>query len=255
MLLFQTTPYWSDLTLFEWAMVIICAMLVGISKAGVSGAGIIVIPILAGIFGGKPSAGFLLPMLCIADGMAVQYYKRHAQWNYLVRLLPWTLAGIILGVWIGDVVSDKVFKEIIGIIIFICLAIMIWQDSRNKKVTVPDHWWFSGIVGLAGGFATMIGNASGPIMALYLLSMHMPKNTYIGTAAWFFLIINLLKLPLHFFIWHTITFQSLLTNLAMTPAIAAGAMAGIFIIKKFPEKAYRLFIIVTTGISALLLLY
>ena len=243
------------LTPFEWSLIILCAMMVGISKTGVSGAGIVVIPILAGIFGGKLSTDFLLPMLCIADVFAVRYYHRHAQWNYLFRLLPWTLAGITLGVWTGDLVSDTVFKALIAIIIFICLGIMIWQDVRKKRINVPETWWFSAMIGLFGGFATMMGNAAGPVMALYLLSMHLPKNIYIGTAAWFFLVINLIKLPLHFFIWKTIDLPSIITDVAMIPAIALGAVTGILIIKKFPERAYRTFIIVTTLISAILLLY
>jgi uncharacterized membrane protein YfcA len=223
------------------------------AKTGIPGLGIFIIPILALLFGGRSSTGILLPMLCIADVFAVWYYNRHAQWNFLVRLLPWTLLGIGIGVLVGDLISDEVFKEIMAIIIFICLGLMIWQDTR-KRIKVPETWWFSAIVGLAGGFATMIGNAAGPIMAVYLLSMHLPKNSYIGTAAWFFLIINFLKLPLHAFIWDTITWPSLMLDLSMTPAIALGAFMGIYLVKKIPEKPYRIFIIVTTGLSALTLL-
>lgn len=243
----------SALTPFEWCLVIGCAMLVGISKAGVVGAGMVVIPILASIFGGKLSAGFLLPMLSIADILAVIYYNRHAQWSYLIKLLPWTLAGIALGVWYGDVISDQQFKAAIGIIIFICLGIMIWQDLRKKRLEMPDHWWVSALIGLVGGFATMIGNAAGPIMAIYLLSMHLPKNHYIGTAAWFFLIINLLKIPLHFFIWETITLNTLTLNVSLAPAIAVGALLGFRIVKIFPERFYRVLIIATTAISAFFL--
>lgn len=246
---------WIELSPTEWGLVIFCAVMVGSSKAGVSGAGIVVIPILAKIFGGQASTGFLLPMLVIADIFAVRYYHRHAQWKHLLRLLPWTLVGIGLGVWIGDIISDKLFKEMIAIFIFICLALMLWQDMQKRKIEVPDDWWFSAMVGLAGGFATMIGNASGPIMAVYLLSMHLPKNHYIGTAAWFFLIINVFKLPFHFFVWQTISLSSLLTNITLAPAIAGGAFFGFFIIKKFPEKAFRIFIILTTALSSLLLFF
>nr|WKN34231.1 sulfite exporter TauE/SafE family protein [Tunicatimonas sp. TK19036] len=243
----------SALTPFEWCLIIFCAMLVGISKAGVSGAGLVVIPLLASIFGGKLSAGFLLPMLSVADILAVRYYNRHAQWSYLVKLFPWTLAGITLGVWFGDVISDQQFKVAIGIIIFICLVMMVWQDARKKRLAVPNHWWISALTGLVGGFATMIGNAAGPIMAIYLLSMHLPKNHYIGTAAWFFLIINLLKIPLHAFIWQTITLDSLTINAAMIPAIAVGAFFGFQIVRFFPERLYRAFIILSTAISAFFL--
>ncbi len=243
-----------ELTSHQWIWIIACALLVGMAKSGIPGLGIFIIPILAMLFGGKSSTGILLPMLCIADVFAVTYYNRHAQWSFLVKLLPWTLPGIGIGVLVGDLISDEVFKEIMAIIIFICLGLMIWQDAR-KGLKVPDAWWFSAIVGLAGGFATMIGNAAGPIMAVYLLSMHLPKNSYIGTAAWFFLIINFLKLPLHAFIWGTITWPSLMLDLSLTPAIALGALTGIYLVKKIPEKPYRIFIIATTAISAFTLLW
>lgn len=243
-----------ELTSTQWIWIIVSATLVGMAKTGIPGLGIFIIPILALLFGGRSSTGILLPILCIADVFAVWYYNRHAQWNFLVKLLPSTLLGIGIGVLVGDLISDEVFKEIMSIIIFICLGLMIWQDTR-KRIKVPETWWFSAIVGLAGGFATMIGNAAGPIMAVYLLSMHLPKNSYIGTAAWFFLIINFLKLPLHAFIWDTITWPSLMLDLSMTPAIALGAFMGIYIVKKIPEKPYRIFIIVTTGLSAFTLLW
>ncbi|WKN30204.1 sulfite exporter TauE/SafE family protein [Porifericola rhodea] len=239
----------------EWGLVIFCALMVGVSKAGVAGAGIVVIPILAQIFGGQQSTGFLLPMLVVADIFAVRYYNRHAQWSYLARLLPWTLAGIGIGVWVGDIVSDEVFKEMIAVVVFVCLILMVWKDSRKKKIHLPQGWWFSAMVGLAGGFATMIGNAAGPIMAVYLLSMHLPKNHYIGTAAWFFLIINVLKLPLQMFVWHTISYESLTVNLAMVPVIVMGVFIGIVVVKKFPERAFRIFVIFTTALSSLLLFF
>ena len=99
----------------------------------------------------------------------------------------------------------------------------------------------------------MIGNAAGPIMALYLLSMHLPKKVYIGTAAWFFFIINLFKIPFHIFIWETITLNSFIFDLLMLPGIIIGALLGVRIVKLFPEKAYRYFVILTTIVSALLL--
>jgi uncharacterized membrane protein YfcA len=109
------------------------------------------------------------------------------------------------------------------------------------------------ILGLLGGFATMIGNAAGPVMALYLLSMRLPKNSYIGTGAWFFAIVNISKVPFHIFSWKTINLQSFMLDVIMIPAIATGAILGIYLVRFFPEKAYRIFIILTTVLSAFLL--
>ncbi|MCK5465712.1 MAG: sulfite exporter TauE/SafE family protein, partial [Bacteroidales bacterium] len=208
--------------------------------------------LLASVFGGRPSVGLLLPILVFADVIAVSYYNRHAEWKYILRLLPWALIGVGAGVLIGQVISDIVFNRLLAVVVLTGIVLMILQDMR-KKASVPDYWWFAMGLGLLGGFATMIGNAAGPIMALYLLSMRLPKNIYIGTGAWFFFIVNVFKVPFHVGIWKTITVQSLLFDVLMIPAIAIGALLGIWLVKFFPEKAYRIFIIATTLFSALLL--
>ena len=242
-----------NLNVPQWLIVLLCAVLVGMAKTGLSGVGLMVVPLLASVFGGRPSVGLLLPILIFADVFAVSYYNRHAEWKYIIRLLPWEVIGIAAGVLIGQIISDMVFNRLLAAVVLVGITLMIWQDIRKKKVSVPDYWWFSMGLGLLGGFATMIGNAAGPIMALYLLSMRLPKNIYIGTGAWFFFIVNMFKVPFHVGIWKTITVQSLLFDVLMIPAIALGALLGIWLVKFFPEKAYRIFIIATTLFSALLL--
>jgi len=241
-----------NLTAPQWLIVLLCAMLVGMAKTGLSGVGLMVVPLMASVFGGRPSVGILLPILVFADALAVTYYSRHAEWKHIIRLLPWVLIGIAAGVLIGQIISDSVFNRLLAIVVLTGIVLMILQDIR-KKVNVPDNWWFSIGLGLLGGFVTMIGNSAGPIMALYLLSMRLPKNIFIGTGAWLILIINLVKVPIHIGIWKTITVQSLLFDVLMIPAIALGALLGIWLVKFFPERAYRIFIIATTLFSALLL--
>jgi len=241
-----------DLTGIEWSLAILCGMLIGMAKTGLSGAGLFVVPVFASIFGGKPSAGLVLPMLIIADFFAVKYYNRHANWKYVLKVLPWAFAGIIIALIVGNTINDKQFSHMISVIVIIGIALMIFQDIR-KKTTIPDYWWFSAILGLGGGFATMIGNAAGPILSLYLLSMRLPKNNYIVTAAWFFFIVNLSKVPLHVIFWETITVRSLSFNLVMIIPIIIGAVSGFYIVKLIPEKPYRIFIIASTLASALVL--
>jgi hypothetical protein len=130
------------------------------------------------------------------------------------------------------------------------------MEFRKKKTTeiVPHKTSVAIPFGIMGGFSTMIGNAAGPIMSVYLLSKNLPKKEYIGTAAWFFFIINLSKLPLQIWGWHNITFQTLTFNLMLLPAIALGAYLGIKIVKLFPENAYRWFVLGATFVSAAALL-
>lgn len=243
-----------DFTMVQWFLFAACAMFVGMSKVGVPGVSMIVVPTLAIIFGGKASTGILLPMLMMADLFGVGYYHRHAEWKYLWKLLPWAFVGVGIALWVGEIVNDEWFKNIIAILVFICIGLMIWKDRNKDKNIFPDTWWFAASMGVLGGFATMIGNVAGPIFAIYLLAMHLPKNSFIGTGAWFFLIINFTKFPLHIFVWKTISWNTLALDLMLLPGIALGAFLGIWLVKKLSDKIYRSAVIIVTALSALLLL-
>ncbi len=243
-----------DLSTTSWIVAFICAACIGMSKTGVTGIGILVIPVMAALFGGRMSTGIILPMLISADMFAIFYYRRHAEWKYIFRVLPWAVAGILLGLFIGKSVDDQLFKKMIAITVILSLGVNLWNDLFNKNKSIPHKWWFSAVFGLAGGFSTMIGNAAGPVMSVYLISMDMPKTVFVGTGAWFFAIINLFKLPLQIWGWHNIHIQGLLFNLVMLPAIALGAFLGILFLKKVPEKFYRIFVLATTAVGAFYLL-
>jgi len=243
-----------DLNLIQWLLMALCAMLIGMSKVGVPGVSMIVVPVLALIFGGKSSTGVLLPILMMADLFGVLYYRRHAQWSYLWKIIPWAFAGIGIALWVGELVNDEQFKDLIALLVFLCIGLMLWRDRKKNQQFFPDQWWFAASMGILGGFATMIGNVAGPIFAIYLLAMHLPKNSFIGTSAWFFLIVNYFKFPLHIFIWKTINWHTLSIDLITLPAIALGAFIGIRLVKVLPEKVYRSAVIVITALSAFLLL-
>ncbi len=242
-----------NFSLLMWIILFISAMSIGMSKTSIAGLTLFAIVILANIFGGKNSAGIILPIMTIADIYAVLYYRKHAEWKYIIPILSWALLGILAGLLIGNYISDKIFKIIIGVIVLVCIIILILQDFKKKELLIGDSWIFTAIIGLAGGFATMIGNASGPIIAIYLLSKKMKKKAFIGTMAWFFMIVNVIKIPLHIFIWKTITVKSFVTDLLMIPAITLGAILGILIIKKIPENIYRIIIISMTIVSSITL--
>jgi uncharacterized membrane protein YfcA len=241
-----------DFTIIQWTILILSAMLIGMSKVGVPGVSLIVIPALAMIFGGKPSTGLLLPMLMLADIFGVTYYHRHADWKNLIRMFPWALGGLFLGVWIGDIVNEYWFKKIISVLVFLSLGLML--RKKKESLNYPNRWWYAPLMGILGGFATMMGNVAGPVFAIYLLAMDLPKSRFIGTTAWFFLIINFTKFPLQMFVWNNIKVDYILINLLLLPAIGIGAYLGILLVKRIPEQSYRTLVILITGISAFLLL-
>ncbi|MEJ2628675.1 MAG: sulfite exporter TauE/SafE family protein [bacterium] len=241
-------------TTFQIILLFLCALLIGMTKSGLSGAGLMIVPIMANIFGSRESTGIVLPMLITADIFAVTYYNRHAHWKYILRLMPWAILGVGGGLYFGKHVNDHVFSNILVAIVVMGIGLMLYGDLRKKSAVIPDYWWFSMALGVGGGFTSMVGNAAGPILMLYLLSMRLPKNAFIGTGAWFFFILNLTKVPVHIVSWHTITLDTLKINLLCVPFIIAGIITGIFTVKLFKETAYRYFIIISTLISAIFLL-
>ena len=166
---------------------LLCAIGVGMAKTGLGGLGMVVVPVLANVFGSKSSTGILLLLLIMADLFGVYYYHRYAELKKIIQLLPSALVGIFIGVYIGDKISDGQFQVLLGLIIIAgVLMTMI-------KIDVKENKGLSIIIGFLGGFITMVGNAAGPIMSIYFLSMGFEKNKFIGTAAWFFLLLTLLK--------------------------------------------------------------
>lgn len=249
----------------ELVLVIVVAVLVGVGKTGVAGAGMIAVPVLAIVFGSKNSTGIMLPLLVIADLFAVAYYHKHADWRYLSKLLPYALAGIVVGTLLGEQIDETMFKLVMGGIIFTSLIIMVWQehsaklasqsaDLGNNTPALLLSKQLTPAIGIVGGFTTMVGNLAGPIMSLYLLAMRLPKNVFIGTAAWFFMLINLIKVPFHVFVWETITLNSVLFTLTLTPAVALGAWLGVKLAALFSEQVFRWLVVSMTAVAALAML-
>jgi len=243
-----------DLTPGYFLLFLTVAILIGMSKAGLSGFGLVMVPLMALIFGAKPSTGVILPMLIAADIMAVIYYHRNAVWKYIIRILPWAAAGVFIALLIGKMVNNNQFRVVMMTVVWIMLILMILNDIRNKKGTeIPERPFVASLLGLAGGFATMIGNSAGPVFTLYFLAMRLPKKEFIGTGAWLYLIINTGKLPLQALVWKNISLNFLILDLISIPFIALGIFIGIHIVKLFPENIYRYFVIGTTLLTSVLL--
>lgn len=240
-----------SITTSQWVWICIAAFLVGFSKMGISGVMMLIIPVIANVFGGKESTGILLPILLIGDIFAVKYYNQHAEWGNIRKLIPWALVGLLFGIIVGNYIDDKQFKMLIAISVLVCVCILIYTEKKGDSFKVPKKIWFYALTGIASGFATMIGNAAGPIMSIYLVAMGFKKNDFIGTYAWFFLIINFLKVPLQIFFWHNISIKTLLLACSMIPAVALGAFAGAIVVKRINEKSFRYIIIGMTAIAAI----
>ena len=240
------------LSIFQWLAIGLAGFLLGASKSGIKGIGIVIILILAFIFGEKESTGVLLPMLIVADILAVIYYNKHVQWKYIIKLMPFMIVGVLVGVWFGNDISEVLFKRIMAIIIILSVLVMIYTE--NRKTSIPNNKLFAYSSGFLAGFASMIGNLAGPIADVYFLAIRLPKNEFIGTGAWLFFIINVFKLPFHIFVWNTINVETLVLNSVLIPALIIGFFVGAYIVKLISNVNYRRFIFIVTAIGGIILL-
>lgn len=232
----------------------LATLLLGVGKSGLKGLGVIIVTLMALVFGSKASTGILMPMMITADIFAVIYYHRHTQWKFLKKLLPMMVVGVLLGVWWGNDISEALFKQVMAFFILATVLVMIWMD-RTKSFRIPKHPAFSGFMGLLSGFTSMIGNLAGSFTSIYLLAIRLPKNEFIGTAAWLFFIINVFKLPFHIFVWKTIDQETLKMNLILSPAILIGFYLGIKLVKIINNDLYRKLVLLVTAIGALIILF
>lgn len=238
----------------DLGLAITATLLLGIGKSGIKGLGAVIVTLMAIVFGGKASTGILMPMMITADVFAVIYYHRHTQWFFLKKLLPMMVVGVLLGVWLGNDISEALFKQIMAIFILLTVLIMIWMD-RTKTFGIPKHWAFSSFMGLLSGVTSMIGNLAGSFASIYLLAIRLPKNEFIGTAAWLFFIINAFKLPFHVFVWKTVNTATLQLNLILAPAIVIGFFLGIKLLKRINNDLYRKLVLLVTAAGALIILF
>ena len=250
MLLQTTVPYLS----FAFIIAFSAALLMGISKSGIKGLAVLIVMGLALVYGAKESTGILMPLLICGDILAVIYYKRHVKWVYLIKLLPWMVAGVLVGVVLGKDLPEDFFKSGMAVIILISVAMMYYWE-RKKEIKIPNHLSFAALMGMMAGFTTMVGNLAGAFSNIYFLAIKLPKNEFIGTAAWLFFIINLFKVPFHIWSWGTINLASFQISLSLIPAVIMGFMLGVSIVKKIKNDKYRQLILLLTGLGGLAIFF
>lgn len=241
-----------DLNFVYWIAAICSGLVVGFAKTGVVGTGVLAVPFFAMMFPAGASVGILLPLLCMADVMAVAYYRQHTRWQLLWPLLPWVALGIIGADFIAPHIPDDLLQRIIGGIVISMLIFAQWHRSKTVNWEGYGRVLRAGL-GILAGLTTMLANAAGPVMTVYLLASRLPKQAFIGTGAWFFMIVNLFKFP--FMVNRgIITGDSLLFDLKLLPAILIGGLLGIFIVKRMNENLFRHAVSILAGLAALKLL-
>jgi uncharacterized membrane protein YfcA len=186
----------------------------------------------------KRSTGVVLPLLIVGDIVAFFSYRRHAQWRHLWRLFPWTAAGVVLGFLALRRMDDRQVAVAIGLIVLALAVLHLARRGRPGLEKEERAAWFAPLIGVMAGFATIISNAAGPLMVIYLLAMRLPKMEYMGTGAVFFLLLNLFKLPFMINLG-LITPDTLLLNLALAPAVLAGTWLGKWLLGRINQRLFE----------------
>lgn len=230
-----------ELSPAQYATAAAAAALVGVSKSGFGGGlGIFALPLMAAAFPQRAALGLLLPLLLVSDVIAVWQFRREFHLGLIRRFLPGTLAGIVLGTWLLDRVSDAGWKQVVG---GVCLAFCAvqWGLALLRRSHHPlwhGGWTSSSLFGIASGTTSTIAHAGGPLVTMWLLPLRLAPPTHAGTFCLTFFLINLAKIPAyaaqHLFprhLWHA--------ALVLAPAAVAGSLLGAWISRRVDAKRYQ----------------
>lgn len=238
---------------WEWTLAIVAALIVGVSKAGIAGLGMLSVLIFTRLLPAKQATGVVLPLLCFGDIMATAAYRQHANWSHIRRLFPWTAAGVFVGYFALGRVDDRQAQLMIGAIV---LGLVVMQAIRRR---ISGHEaghgaWFAPTIGVVAGFTTLVANAAGPLMAVYFLAMRLPKMDFVGTGAVFFLLLNFFKVP---FMVHLglINSESFSLNLWLAPVVVVGALIGRKVVQRIEQRLFENIALALSLIAGLNLLY
>jgi uncharacterized membrane protein YfcA len=253
----DTMTLW-HLTGWEFAALALAALLVGFSKTAVSGANTISLAVFAAVLPARASTGVLLPLLIAGDLLAVLTYRRHAHWPTLWRLFPAVAAGVVVGTVFLMWADDGIMRTSIGATLLLMAALTVWRRRTADRAAEPDSVTRAGRIkarayGVLGGFTTMVANAGGPVMAMYLLSAGFRKLGFLGTSAFFFLIVNVSKVPFSAGLG-LIDGSSLLLDAALVLFVVPGALLGTWAVGRINQRLFEQLVIAATVLGALQLL-
>lgn len=254
----NTMTLW-HISVWEFAALAAAALLVGFSKTAVSGANTVSLAIFAAVLPARASTGVLLPILIVGDVLAVLTYRRHAHWPTLWRLFPAVAAGVVFGTLFLVWADDAVVRTSIGAILLLMAAVTLWRRRTADKNEEPDSVATrrgrvqARSYGVLGGFTTMVANAGGPVMSMYLLSAGFRKLGFLGTSAFFFLIVNVSKVPFSVGLG-LIDGNSLLLDAALAAFVLPGAVLGKWAVNRINQRLFEQLVIAATVVGGVQLL-
>lgn len=244
---------WTPLIL---GIVVICVFLYGFSKTAMPVAGVFAGPLLAAAIGATQGAGLMVPLLILGDLFALAYYRQHADWALIRKLVPGVLAGFVITGILFALLSTQALGRIIGVLILASVALEVWRRWTERHATDVEpmrSWVGIAFFGTLAGMTTMAANAGGTAMTLYLLKMRVSMLAFMGTSAWFFFILNVVKVPIVAGLGF-MNSQTLMASLWLSPLIVLGALVGVFTFRRMNERVFTYVALTLSGLIAIWLI-
>jgi hypothetical protein len=243
------------LSTWQWTWLAAAAFCSGLSKTGIAGLGILPVALFAIALPARESTGALLPLLVCGDIFGVSFYRKHASWPHLWRLFPWVTVGVVAGYFALGRVNNEQIQRMLGVTLLIMVALQWWRERQGDLTSrLPHSLWFAALMGVLAGFTTMVANAAGPVMVLYLLAIGLPKLVFIGTSAWFFLCVNAFKVPFSLKLG-LITPSSMVLDAILLVPMIPGALLGPRILKHINQRVFERMVLILTLAGVIRLLW
>ena len=231
----------------------VCVFLYGFSKTAMPVAGVLAGPLLAAALGPTTATGFMVPLLILGDLFALARYRQHADWSLIRRIIPGVLLGFLLTGVLFVALSLSALSRVIGVLILVSVGLEVWRRRHPVEPPERPHPAAALFFGSLAGMTTMAANAGGTAMTLYLINMRVSMLAFMGTSAWFFFVLNVLKVPIVGSLGF-ITADSLLAGLWFAPLIAVGAGVGIWAFRRMDERLFTGIALVLSALASIWLI-
>lgn len=245
------TALWWYVTAMSLAVIVI-----GIAKSGFGGGiGILAVPLVANAVPADRALGFMLPLLMAADVFAVVQHRQHVSKPHL----RWVVTGAVLGV-LGAMLLlvalrkqldtlDAPLRILVGAVCLVFVGMQVFRMLGGNIPSLLQGRWGGRGTGLVAGGVSTLAHAAGPVVSVYLLEEKLKKSAFAGTMVVIFFVINWLKVPGYLAIG-LINPATLGESLVFLPLVPIGALAGIWMHHRVPEKPFTVVIYLATVAAA-----
>lgn len=242
-----------------WVIAFIAVALVGLSKAGFGGGvGAIATPLMALIMPVPEAAALLLPILILADQVAVYKYRKRFDAKTIWVALPGAVIGIGLAWFVFDQVqsaeNERALKIGIGIVSIAFLVFQLTREyifKRIEGIRMPD--WAGFLLGTTAGFTSTMAHVGGPPFHIYLIPQKLNRDLFVGTTAWMFWAVNLIKL-IPFGFMGLLTIGNLKVTLALMPFVILGVYLGFWLNGRMRQDVFNWVIYILMGVTGVQLI-